>query len=183
MTLKNQQRTRSSRARHSQHLYELEVALLSGVVTDAFAEKNPRVLRTVQIRGDQTLENLHDAIFKAFDRFDEHMFEFQVGGEEPMDPKARQYVLPMVMSDPFGISRPAGDVTNTTIASLGLEVDDLFRYWFDFGDDWWHQITVVAIHEEIPRGLYPKITQKTGDSPPQYINWDDEDDEDDDVND
>lgn len=177
MTQKDQQRTRSSRERHGHQLYELEVALLSGPVTDAFSEKNPCVLRTIQIRGDQTLKKLHDAIFKAFDRFEEHMYEFQVGGKEVMDPKAHRYVLPMSMDDPFDDRQPAGDVTHTTIESLGLKVDEPFAYWFDFGDDWWHQVTVVAIHDDVPAGRYPKITQRTGDSPPQYIDWDDEDDD------
>jgi hypothetical protein len=59
--------------------------LLSGPITEAFAKKNPSVLRTIQICGDQTLEDLHEAIFNAFDREDEHMYEFQVGGKGPMD--------------------------------------------------------------------------------------------------
>lgn len=161
--------------KQGRHLYELEVSLLEGPITEAFAKQNPQVLRTIQIRGDQTLKQLHDAIFDAFDRFDNHMYEFQIGGKGPMDPKARRYVLPMGMEDPFDDRESAGDVTRTTIASLGLKVDEPFGYWFDFGDDWWHQITVIAIHDEVPRGRYPKVTQKTGDSPPQYIDWDEED--------
>lgn len=161
-------------------LYELEVSLLNGPIAEAFAKKNPSVLRTIQIRGDQTLEDLHMAIFDAFDREEEHMYEFQVGGKRPMDRKARRYGLSMAMDDPFDDHRLAGDVADTTIGSLGLKVDQPFAYWFDFGDDWWHQITVLAIHDEVPRGRYPKVTSKTGDSPPQYIHWDEEDDDDDD---
>lgn len=158
-------------------LYELEVALLSGPITEAFAKKNPSVLRTIQIRGDQTLEDLHEAIFDAFDRVEEHMYEFQIGGKGPMDRKAKRYALPMVLDAPFDDRKPAGVVTRTTLGSLGLKVDQPFGYWFDFGDDWWHQVTVLAIHDEVPRGRYPKVTNKTGDSPPQYIDRDREDDE------
>ena len=39
----------------------------------------------------------------------------------------------------------------TTLDSLGLEVGRTFGYWFDFGDDWWHQINVEAIDDEVPR--------------------------------
>lgn len=161
-----------------QLFYELEVALLSGPVTESFAKKNPAVVRTIQIRGDQTLESLHKAIFKAFDRFDEHMYEFQIGGKRTMDPKARRYVLPMAMDDPFSECSPAGDVMRTTIGSLGLGKNQAFAYWFDFGDDWWHQVSVLAIEESAPPGRYPKITNRIGDSPPQYIDWDEEDDSD-----
>jgi hypothetical protein len=65
-------------------------------------------------------------------------------------------------------------VALTTIGSLGLKVDDAFGYWFDFGDDWWHQINVVAIADEAPRGKYPKVTKRVGKSPPQYVDWDEE---------
>ena len=43
-----------------------------------------------------------------------------------------------------------------------------FGYWFDFGDDWWHQINVEAIEDKVPRGKFPKVTKREGKSPPQY---------------
>ena len=153
-------------------LFELEVFLISGPVTEKFAKDNPVVSRTIAIRGGQTLSQLHDAIFDAFDRDDEHMYEFQVGGKKPMDPKARRYVLPMVADDAF--DRPAGVVTGATVGSLGLKQGDAFAYWFDFGDDWWHQLNVKAIVEKAPPGSYPVVTERVGDSPPQYIDWDEE---------
>ena len=42
-----------------------------GPLTKAYVKKNPEVLRTIRIRGDQTLEDLHHAIFDAYDREDE----------------------------------------------------------------------------------------------------------------
>ena len=155
-------------------VYELEVCLLSGQITEEFVEKNPVISRTIEIRGDQTLEQLHDAIFSAFERWDEHMYEFQVGGKGPMDRKARRYVLPMG-GESFDDQKPAGVVTETTIDALGLKMDQAFGYWFDFGDDWWHQIVVVAIRDATAGAKYPKVTAKTGDSPPQYPDCDDED--------
>ena len=46
----------------SRRIYELEVSLFSGQVTEDFVEANPVVLRTIQIRGGQTLARLHEAI-------------------------------------------------------------------------------------------------------------------------
>ena len=74
-------------------LFTVEVFLISGPMTEKFVKKNKVISRTIQLRGDQTLEELHHAIFDAFDREDAHMYEFQVGGKGPMDPKARRYVL------------------------------------------------------------------------------------------
>ena len=67
---------------------------------------------------------------------------------------------------------PAGRVDRTTIGSLGLKVESCFGYWFDFGDDWWHQIDVTGIDDKVPRGKYPKVTKKVGKSPPQYAEED-----------
>ena len=57
--------------------YTLEVFLNGGPITEKFAKKNPVVSRTIKMRGDQTLEELHHTIFDAFGRFDEHMYECQ----------------------------------------------------------------------------------------------------------
>ena len=155
-------------------LYTLEVFLIDGPLTEEFIEHNPVVSRTTEIRFDQTLEDLHHAIFKAFDREEEHMYEFQIGGKGQQDPKAKRYGLPVTSKDSFGGHRPEGDVTCTTIGSLNLKVDQAFGYWFDFGDDWWHQINVIDIKKEVPKVRYPRVTKRTGKSPPQYADWDKE---------
>jgi hypothetical protein len=153
-------------------LYTLEVFLLSGPIAEKFARKNPVVSRTIQIRGDQTLEDLHRAIFDALGRRDEHMYEFQFG-KGPMDPKAPRYVLPGAFETDTGEKNPpVGRVDRTRIDSLGLEVGRSFGYWFDFGDDWWHQINVEAIEEEVPKGKFPKVTKRVGKNPPQYAEED-----------
>ena len=64
----------------------------------------------------------------------------------------------------------AGDVARTTLNSLNLEVGRAFGYWFDFGDDWRHEICVEPIEDAPPKGRFPKMTARVGDSPPQYAN-------------
>ena len=153
-------------------LYSLEVFLLSGPITEKFAKKNPVISRTIQLRGNQTLADLHHAIFDAFGRWEEHMYEFQFG-KGPMDPKAPRYVLPSAFESESGEKYPpAGRVDQATIESLGLTVGDRFGYCFDFGDDWWHQINVEAIEDKVPRGKFPKVTKREGNSPPQYAGED-----------
>ncbi len=150
-------------------LYVLEVSIIGGPITDAFIKKNPVISRTVELKGSHTLADLHDLIFKAFDREEEHLYEFQLGGQGPQDPNARRYGLIFEEPDPFmGENELAGDVSQTTLASLGLAKDDVFGYWFDFGDDWWHQIDVNDIIDPAPKGKYPRITKREGASPPQY---------------
>lgn len=155
----------------SPRVYTLAVSLMSGPITQAFAKKNRSVVRTIAIRGDQTLETLHDCIFAAFDRDDEHMYEFQMG-KGPMDPKGPRYVLPMAADDD---DPPIlGTVDKTTIDDMGLKVGRKFGYWFDFGDDWHHQIDVEKIEDGAGTGKYPRVVASVGASPPQYIDWDEE---------
>jgi hypothetical protein len=155
-------------------VYILDVYVISGPMTRAFASKNKVLMRTIQIPGSDTLEDLHRAIFRAFNREQEHLYEFQVGGRGPMDPKAQRYVLRAMEEPVSGSPKPAGDVRRTTLDALGLKVDDAFGYWFDFGDDWWHQINVAAIERKALRGGSPQVLQRVGESPPQYPDEEDE---------
>ncbi|OQY58703.1 MAG: hypothetical protein B6245_10565 [Desulfobacteraceae bacterium 4572_88] len=140
-------------------LYTFEVFLISGPMDDEFIDKNPVISRTMEIRGTHTLEDLHNAIFRAFDREEEHMYEFQIGGDGPNDPKAECYESNQTD-------------TATTIELLGIKEGDIFGYWFDFGDDWWHQINLISVSKDVPKGKkYPKITKKVGKSPPQYSQY------------
>jgi hypothetical protein len=148
-------------------LYELDVMLIEGPVTEAFAKKNPEVIRTIEIKGHQTLADLHRILFQAFDREDEHMYEFQVGGQGPNDPAARRYGLAVAMEPEM-----AGDVAKTSINDLNLVEGEIFGYWFDFGDDWWHAIEVRTIQSKAKQGRYPRITNRVGASPPQYADFD-----------
>ena len=159
-------------------MYTLEVFLFDAPVSEEFAEANPVVSRTIEIRGDQTLRDLHRAIFQAFDRWEEHMYEFQFGSVAH-DPEGDRYgiSLPLDMPpDPTETQKPAGDAEKTTLDSLGLEVDRCFGYWFDFGDDWYHKLDVAAIGEAEAKVRYPRVTARVGESPPQYM--DEEEDED-----
>src|SRR4051812_13471974 len=115
---------RSSKAGRKEapsRLYTLKVSLLSGPVQEAFAQKNPVVSRTVRMTGVQTLADLHGAIYDAFDREEEHMYEFQFG-KKPMDRNARRYTIgEEAPFDLFEEGDEAGDVASTTLDSLGLK--------------------------------------------------------------
>ncbi len=146
-------------------LYTLKVFLTDGPMTKAFTGKE--ISRTIQMRWDQTLQALHRAIFKAFDREEEHLHEFNFG-KGPYDREGPRYTLRSNMKDFMTDEVTAGDVAKTTLNSLGLEVGRAFGYWFDFGDDWRHEIRVEAIEQVPVKGRYPKVTARVGDSPSQY---------------
>jgi hypothetical protein len=158
---------RAARRPEDKRLFTLRVILLSGPMTEEFLRKNKTVSRTIRIRGDQTLDELHWAIYGAFDREEEHLYQFEVGGKKPMDRRARYYVHPEDSGGIFG-DDSAGKCHRTSLGSIGLNAKDRFFYWFDFGDDWWHRIDVLAVDPDTAPGNYPVVSDRVGDSPPQY---------------
>ena len=72
------------------NLYIMTVFLVGGPISERFTNKE--ISRVIEIRGDQTLGQLHDAIFEAYDRSDEHLYEFQFG-KRPFDPDGRKFGL------------------------------------------------------------------------------------------
>ncbi len=115
-------------------LYTMVVYLVGGPAGGKF--EGNTIFRTIQIKGDQTLEDLHRAIFKAFNRFDEHLYEFLLNSG-PED-KIATYSLPIYEVIPALEEEMAGDVRTTTIDSLNFKVDQEFGCRFDFGDNWEH---------------------------------------------
>lgn len=74
-----------------------------------------------------------------------------------MDPDGKRYVLSMAMEDPMESEQPpTGAVERTMVGAIGLKAGQAFGYWFDFGDDWWHQVNVVSISEAAPPGPIPR---------------------------
>ena len=131
------------------------------------------IWRTLLLRGDQTLDDLHEAIFAAFDRYDEHLYSFYF-------PKARQGRLPSgkrpkEYSSPRGFDRTERfeidnrfNAARARLDDLRLNVSQTFEYLFDFGDEWWHEIIVQGIEPSESGGTYPRILEKRLASPPQY---------------
>jgi hypothetical protein len=143
------------------NLYVVSVYLMSGPISEKFAKKE--ISRVIEIRGDQTLEQLHHAIFQAYDRWDEHLYQFQFG-QRPFDPDGPNYGVP----DPPPAKTRERDARTTKLDDLDLKPHRVFGYWFDFGDDWYHQVQVERIEQAIPTVTYPRVIKRVGKSPPQY---------------
>ena len=130
------------------------------------------IWRTMVLRGDHTLHDLHEMIYEAFDRYDEHLYSFYFPKEptrrDGFDFQAKEYSSPVMLEepDPFPEERPH-NAAKTTLDSLHLRVGQTFEYLFDFGDQWRHEIRVVA-KEPLTEKSLPKPLERHGDSPSQY---------------
>jgi Plasmid pRiA4b ORF-3-like protein len=148
-------------ARRRVRLYSLKVTLSNG---PGPVEK-PLAWRTLQVRGDQTLAELHQGIAAAFGRGADASYEFELDAG-PLHPEGKRYVLPGEYDVSLEGGTPAaGRVTETKLDGLGLKPGETFAYSPDGGDDWWHPITVERVVVGTPRGKYPKVTRREGESP------------------
>jgi len=138
-----------------------------------------KIYRQIDISSEQTLEELHDIIFDAFDREDEHLYSFYLT-RKPMRSTINIYNFPEYsiineFDDDLSFrSNEKFDAEDTRIVSLKMKEKQKMYYIFDFGDSWWHEITLLSTSEIENISDLPKIVKKVGDSPPQYPDWDED---------
>ncbi len=148
---------------------------------------NKRVYRHIEILENQTLADLHECIFEAFDRYDEHLYSFFLTRKAMRSTRAiydaPEITHSMNLEELFGFGfKKKHNAEKTEIGDLELEEKEKLYYLFDFGDDWWHELTVLKIEDAGRAKGYPKIVKKVGESPEQYPEYDDDDyDEEDEI--
>ena len=134
---------------------------------------NKSIWRRIAVRGEQTLEDLHEAIYDAFDRYDEHLYSFYLAPPGTTGEARWRTAVEFACDQMFEHGdrfdgKPEYNAAETTIQSMGLKRQRVFRYVFDYGDEWRHDIAVEQLDGEPEKGKYPKILEKHGKSPPQY---------------
>lgn len=143
----------------------------------------PSIWRTIALPGDATLDELHEEIFQAFDRYDEHLYSFYIpriinGRRSKARDQRDEYTSPICYDpDPlflFGDMVPAKDASRARLDRIRLTRKLKFEYLFDFGDSWKHVITVEQIKKIEPDDEFG-LLEKHKDSPPQYVYDDDGD--------
>jgi len=129
------------------------------------------VWRRIEISGDETLYDLHGAIQEAFDWDDDHLWSFFLSGKAWDDDT--EY------TSPFG--NDGRNAAAYRLERLALRKGASFLYIFDYGDEWRHTIKLEAV---TPNGVapgvdFPRVSERHGDSIPQYPAWEDEEGEED----
>lgn len=114
---------------------------------------------TIELRSEQTLDDLHYAIQKAFQWDDDHLYSFFMNGQH-FDP---QYSF----ASPEEDDRPPW-TDEAVIGELGLVIGHKFVYYFDYGDGHEFEIEVVDIRSQAEPGQYPRVIESQGKPPEQY---------------
>lgn len=115
----------------------------------------PPVWRRVQLRADTRLDQLHEILQAALGWENYHLHAFSFGEEVfgPRDPE-----LALDFSDERQVT--LGELTGTGAR---------FRYTYDFGDDWEHEILVEDLldPDPDPDTHYPILVAAKGACPPE----------------
>lgn len=120
------------------------------------------VVRTIAMREDQTLEQLHEASRLAFGWAEPHMYAFWMSGRWWDDESIRYQTA--LEFDPDDEEARSGRVT---VSALGLRKGKTIAYLFDFGDEWRLLLKVVD-RWQAGGESYPMLVEAEGVPPPQY---------------
>jgi len=115
-------------------VYQLKIALL---------EVEPSIWRRLRVSASQTLETLHTVIQKAMGGQNTHLYEFEVRG--------RRYGVP----EPDEPEYQVEPVWNLTLREAAPAENVSFRYVYDLGDNWVHEIVVERIETPDKPFRYP----------------------------
>lgn len=133
------------------------------------------VYRTIELRSEDTLEDLHLAIQDAFEWDNDHLYSFFMNGELYDDRFRFQCPLELTMPSPFE-EETFPSTYETVIGKLGLTLKHTFLYFFDYGDSHQFNVEVVDIRSNAGPGKYPRVVDQKGEVPEQYPSYDDDDD-------
>jgi hypothetical protein len=92
---------------------------------------SPMIWRRLLVRSDSTIADLHYTLQIAFDWSDEHLNLFHIHGRD------------------YGVCHAGGvsfsiDPNQVRLSDFKFRLNERFRYEYDFGDGWQHQVRVEA---------------------------------------
>ena len=138
----------------------------------------PKLYRMIEITGNCTFDDLHEAIFNAFDRYDHHLYSFFITKSNTQNMAfimdSPEITHPQNTEDLLGFGEKKESTSETKIDRVGLVEKDVFHYLFDFGDDWWHRIRVNKITNNQEKNRSVKLIKAVGAAPPQYPDYESE---------
>jgi Plasmid pRiA4b ORF-3-like protein len=126
-------------------VYQLHASLL---------EISPAIWRRLLVRSDTTIADLHYILQIAFDWTDSHLHRFVIYGKD------------------YGIAQLGGigfadNPHQLRLCDLRLRINGRFRYEYDFGDLWQHQLRLERILPLEHTGRYPSCTGGARAAPPE----------------
>jgi hypothetical protein len=134
----------------SERLYQFKITLL---------ESQPPIWRRIQVK-DCTVDKLHEHIQTAMGWTNSHLHQFDIDGKTYGDPQLLDHGLE---------DQPCIDSTVTKISEILPEDGKQFpfRYEYDFGDSWQHEVLFEGCLRAEKRKRYPVCLEGERACPPE----------------
>ncbi|MGH2616292.1 MAG: plasmid pRiA4b ORF-3 family protein [Thermomicrobiales bacterium] len=113
----------------------------------------PAIWRRIAVPSGITLDRLHDVLQAAMGWDDEHLHLFQIDG--------------MTFSDPRYRDADIHEEATVRLNQVAPFARTRFRYKYDFGDSWEHEIQVEAVQPPEPGQHYPACLAGERAAPPE----------------
>jgi hypothetical protein len=121
----------------------------------------PPVRRRIEVPLSIHLDRLHRVLQIVMGWEDYHLYEFRIGRDI-------RYGIPDPDWD-FPGSSPRS-AKQTTLASLLAQTPKkVFKYVYDFGDDWRHTVKLEALTAAEHQMIYPRLLMAKGRCPPEDV--------------
>lgn len=130
----------------------------------ALKHVRPVVRRELLVPSDLRLDRLHQVIQIVMGWDDAHLHEF-VAGSSRRDEVRFAARMPGFDED-FG-GPPSRDEKKSTLLNLAPAKGSKFRYSYDFGDGWDHEVTVLSIRTSEADVVVPLCVKASGACPPE----------------
>lgn len=158
--------------------------------------------RIVEVSGNIRFDELHQEIFRLFERHDEHLWQFFISRgkmdsfnklfnecsemvstpdvielEEEKEQSLHELneLLKENKQPPIQQIKRIKHTADICLDDVGLGEKDYFYYHFDFGDDWLHRIRIEKITQSNDADSYRfTVIKAVGEMPPQYADGSDE---------
>lgn len=106
-------------------------------------DSSPPIWRRLDLRSDLMLPRLHLILQEAMGWTNSHLHEF-IHATSRQDRDAEHFGS---MDYPDAGEMGELDEADVRLDELAHSVGDKFLYWYDFGDSWWHRVTVEKVLE------------------------------------
>lgn len=124
----------------------------------------PEVMRTLELRNDQTFEDLHHAVLKSVNFDTTQLASFYVCDAE-WEKKVEITLIDMSMDE--GDMVPV--MSETPLKAYVENVGDKLVFEYDFAMMWRFMMEVEAINKDAKKGTtYPQLVYSEGEAPGQY---------------
>ena len=120
--------------------------------------------RRIAVSSNDVLDDLHDAIQKAFKFDNDHLYEFSFRNRFGITQRV-----------PHPMCEEEFSTDEFKIKNLPLRIGEKMEYVFDFGDHWQFTVELEKIEPPNPKFKKAKIIESHGKAPEQYPDWEDYD--------